>query len=84
MSDCNHEKIKCMKCHRYVGISDQVVPTAEAVKRIQELEEEVRVLKANLKIEEKLNSDLTTRNTRPPMRKGYPGGLLRGNQHDFA
>ena len=76
MSDCNHEKIKCMKCHRYVGISEQVVPTTEAIKRILELEGII----ADLKIE--LAS--YTRDTPPPMRKGYPAGLIRGNQHEFA
>lgn len=48
MSDCNHESIKCMKCHRYVGIHEQVIPIAPAIARIKELEMEVLMLKAQL------------------------------------
>lgn len=64
MSDCNHESIKCMKCHRYVGIHEQIVPTAPAVARIRELESQV----------ERLQNQLA-RYEPPPARDCAIGGL---------
>lgn len=78
MSDCNHEKIKCMVCHRYVGVSDQVVPTAAAIARIKELEGIVEDLQLELMQYE--------RKTPPPISrgKGYPGCLIEGKQHEAS
>ena len=49
MSDCNHDLIKCMVCHRHVGIQDQKIPTAAAVAKILELENEIRDLKLQIR-----------------------------------
>ena len=71
MSDCDHSVIKCMKCHRYVGIDEQVIPVNPAVQRILDLEEEVLVLKAQLSMYKVTN-----------VREAYSG--KGGMQHEFA
>ena len=42
MCDCDHPKIKCMVCHRYVDSVPSTVPlnVAPAIERIKELEGE--------------------------------------------
>ena len=69
MSDCKHEKIKCMQCHRDVGIHDQVNQIGPALLRIALLETEVEELKGRLRSYEN-----------PPKigrRKGWPAELLQ-------
>ena len=65
MSDSKHEKIKCMQCHRDVGIHDQVNQIGPALLRIAVLETEVERLEKIL-FEQKPKIPIT-------FRKGYPG-----------
>jgi hypothetical protein len=74
MSDCNHERIKCMVCHRDVGIHEQHIPDNIAVARIQELELQVKELEGRLR--------LFTNKSKIGIPKGWPKGSLQGYQHE--
>ena len=73
MSDCDHSVIKCMKCHRYVGIHEQTIPVNPAVQRIQELEAEVRALTHEVVM-------LRAKYVRKSPARPATGGM----QHEFA
>jgi hypothetical protein len=77
MNDCNHSKIKCMQCHRYITQGNVPITNAfagPALARIKELELEVLKLKSDLECFQITDTREIVSPTNKAVMKGWPGG----------